>query len=344
MIRVKVSIPGAASNADISQFTGRRDGVLDDCRFYVNAPIDTPDVWLVLEGTNPDDDTCSIPRSRTAYLAAEPAIPPGFWNESASRIEYLAQFGHVWTFNDFFHRSVRFAPPFLPWMVNANHGPSIYAPHRRDVDWFRSLQDLPKMKALSVICSAMAFSPELQLRLSFVEAIAAHFKDKVDWFGNGVRSIEDKWEGLADYKFTLAIENRYSPSMFTEKLTDSYLALTVPLYWGAPDVADFFPQDSLVQINVLDLAGSIATIEELIEGDSYDSFAHGLLQAKSLVTDEYNLFVRLARVAQELSGTDTGSSELVRIRPWDKRTLRRRVVNGVGWRAESWARRLQRAG
>lgn len=49
-----------------------------------------------------------------------------------------------------------------------------------------------------------------------------------------------------DYRFTVAAENAAVPGYITEKIVNSYLAETVPIYWGAPDLPAYFNADAIV--------------------------------------------------------------------------------------------------
>jgi hypothetical protein len=72
----------------------------------------------------------------------------------------------------------------------------------------------------------------------------------VDLFGRAARPIDDKWDGLAPYHFSLAIENTVATDYWTEKVADCFLSWTCPIYNGAPNLADFFPRDSFIQIDI----------------------------------------------------------------------------------------------
>ena len=43
---------------------------------------------------------------------------------------------------------------------------------------------------------------------------------------------DNKLAGLKDYMFTIVIENVVDDCWFTEKLMDSLLTGTIPIYWG----------------------------------------------------------------------------------------------------------------
>jgi hypothetical protein len=59
--------------------------------------------------------------------------------------------------------------------------------------------------------------------------------------------VPNKWEVLPLYRFALAYENlRDEPGYITEKIFDVMRAGCVPVYWGAPNVADFVDRDAFV--------------------------------------------------------------------------------------------------
>ena len=54
---------------------------------------------------------------------------------------------------------------------------------------------------------------------------------------------------IADYHFCLAFENSIAPDYVTEKIYDCLLAGVVPIYLGAPNIADFVPAGSYISAN-----------------------------------------------------------------------------------------------
>jgi len=50
-------------------------------------------------------------------------------------------------------------------------------------------------------------------------------------------------------KFSIVVENTQEPNWVTEKLMDCMLTKTVPIYWGAPNVGEFFNADGIIQFN-----------------------------------------------------------------------------------------------
>jgi hypothetical protein len=48
-------------------------------------------------------------------------------------------------------------------------------------------------------------------------------------------------------QFHLAIENTGEPNYFTEKICDCFRTKTVPVYWGCPNIAEFFDAEGIIQ-------------------------------------------------------------------------------------------------
>lgn len=310
MIRTKVSLQGVGTAPSFSQFVGRGTSN-SNVEFFINDPTCTDaDVWLILEQPPDNDVFCRVPRDNVAYLGAETSFGSQYWNRYRNRRKYLAQFAEVHSWLPIHHPVLKFSLPYLPWMINSNHGETILADHVRDVDWLRSSRP-EKTRLVSVFCSNKTFTPGHKQRLQFVEMLAAELGDELDWFGNGIRSVPEKWEGLAPYRYAIVLENQSMPSLITEKLYDAYLALAYPIYWGAPDVDTFFPADSLATIDLTNPQKAVDAVTAIIETDRDRDMRQGLLRARELVVTEYNLATRLEALAQRLM--DQGGRKSVEV-------------------------------
>lgn len=104
------------------------------------------------------------------------------------------------------------------------------------------LKDPVKTKLLSVICSAKNFTPGHQWRLDVVKHLKKYFGADIDLFGFGHQPIEDKRDVLDDYKYHICIENTSLNYYVSEKLLDPLLAYSIPIYSGAPNIRDLFPE------------------------------------------------------------------------------------------------------
>jgi len=62
------------------------------------------------------------------------------------------------------------------------------------------------------------------------------------------RFLKDDKEPMFASMFSLIIENQRLPNYITEKLVDCIISKTVPLYFGCPNVSDYFDTDGMIII------------------------------------------------------------------------------------------------
>jgi len=55
-----------------------------------------------------------------------------------------------------------------------------------------------------------------------------------------------KAETLGKYTFALCFENMILKGWITEKIFDCFFAGTIPIYWGAPDISEYIPEDCFI--------------------------------------------------------------------------------------------------
>lgn len=88
-------------------------------------------------------------------------------------------------------------------------------------------------------------------------------RSDIDCFGRGIREIESKVEGLADYRFSVAMENCRKNYYFTEKIIDCFFTETVPIYWGCPKIYEIFDSRGFIVFESLeDLCKILDALDE----------------------------------------------------------------------------------
>jgi hypothetical protein len=213
----------------------------------------------------------------------------------------------------------------------------------KDYDELKKARNYRKDKLISVIFSKKSRTEGHRKRLEFVRGLTDHLGDRLDVFGRGIDEIEDKWDGIASYKYHLAIENSSIPDYWTEKLADALLAGAHPFYYGCPNIHDYFPTDSLTLVDVDDLEGSIAIIERGIRENRYEASIDAIAEAKELVLDQYNLFPMLTT---HCSSKDTSRRSVVSLKPERAFSPERTALGRVSRRTRSvlaWLRARTRA-
>jgi hypothetical protein len=310
VITIKVSSRGSGKDLDISQYLGNAEGRWGECVFHVNTNLREADVWFIQEDVDDDDTECSVREGGLFFLTAETSWPEDYYSGYPERIAVLEQFDRVLTPHSVPLANVTSSIPFLPWMVNANHGTSINAPHVRDLHVLEAIPVPTKPRELSVFCSAQTLTPGHRARLSFTEKLKEHFGDRLDWFGNGINPIDEKWDGIAPYRSTIVLENRSTPLVITEKLADAYLGFSYPFYWGAPDVGGFVPPGSFTAIDLRDVSGTIAIIEEELAAGVPEAARPAVARARQWVLRDWNPYARMAALAHDV--VSSGSSRRTR--------------------------------
>ena len=113
--------------------------------------------------------------------------------------------------------------------------------------WVPGWRDVPteKTKDCSIIASAKRSQVGHNLRHRIIERVRTEGLD-VDAMGGGYVPFAEKSDGLAPYRYSVVIENVREPNYFSEKLIDPLLCLTVPIYWGCPNIADYLDTGAMI--------------------------------------------------------------------------------------------------
>ncbi len=98
--------------------------------------------------------------------------------------------------------------------------------------------------------------------------------DGFDCFGSGTtKPLKYKSDGLNDYRFSIVVENNRAKNYFTEKILDCFACRTIPIYWGAPNINDFFDMDSIITFETID---DLRNILPMLNEEKYNSMFKSL--------------------------------------------------------------------
>lgn len=105
-----------------------------------------------------------------------------------------------------------------------------------------------KSKLVSCCVSDKVMSEGHRLRLEFAKELEK--TGQVDMYGYGAnfKYAPTKLETLKDYMFQFCLENDSYESYYTEKIHDCFLTGTIPIYYGAPDIGDFYNINGIIMI------------------------------------------------------------------------------------------------
>lgn len=188
-------------------------------------------------------------------------------------------------------------------------------------DW-AELSKLPvpvKKKTISCIASQLQQFKGHRLRLNFIDILKNEIPG-IDFFGKGSNYIPDKMEGLLPYRYSIAIENTAAPYYFTEKITDCFLAYTIPVYYGCKNIGKFFPERSFIQLDIEQPVRAIEKIRQVIENNDWQERITALQEARELVLNKYQ---PLAGAAEILRKKQPSVKRQIELNPVPDRLLRK---------------------
>jgi hypothetical protein len=98
--------------------------------------------------------------------------------------------------------------------------------------------------------------------------------------GNNIKSVDDKIDELKKYRFNLCFENVRYPGYITEKIFDAMIGNTIPVYFGAPDIADFVPCEAFIDVSRF---SNFEDLHRFMSDFSADSAASMLAAAQTFI-------------------------------------------------------------
>jgi len=270
-MRIKVSTDAQST---IFRQTPQGKGVWKDAVFFVNTNVVECDVWVVHEELS-RQESAICPPGNVILITGE---PPDIKTYNARWLENFSCVRSCQTEID--HPGLSVGHMSLPWYV------------RKTYDELVAIAPPLKTEHLSVVCSKKAKCPGHKTRIQFVNRLRPLVS--MHRFGHGVRPLANKWDGLAPYRYSIAIENSQVPHYWTEKITDCFLTGTIPIYWGCPNIEDYFPSAAMIRLESLDPPRVAEQLKAQATVAGYHRRLDALREARRLVLDEYNLF-NLAR-------------------------------------------------
>ena len=137
--------------------------------------------------------------------------------------------------------------------------------------------------------------------------IARKYKDKIDVYGTiDGGEFTDPIDTLKDYMYSVVIENHIDNIWFTEKLLNCFATKTIPIYYGARDIKEYFNYDCMLICN------SIEEVEHTIDT---------ILEIK----DDYEFFYRWSDVNKKLNENYELSKQYENFDEWLYRTYEKEI-------------------
>lgn len=124
----------------------------------------------------------------------------------------------------------------------------------------------PKTKMVSLIASTKRITPGHRYRFEVADKLAEKYN--IDLWGLAFKPFEEKKEALQDYYFSITIHNNKESHYFTDALIDCFAVGTIPIFWGCPNIGDFFDIEGIL---VFDTIEELETILDNLTARQYQS-------------------------------------------------------------------------
>ncbi len=102
--------------------------------------------------------------------------------------------------------------------------------------------------------------------------------------------VEDKTATFKNYKFAFCFENSVFPGYVTEKILDAMYSGCVPVYLGAPNVADFVSADSFINAEDFENFEQLDEFLQSITQSQYNKYIEGIRQF--LISEKFKKFTQ----------------------------------------------------
>lgn len=142
-----------------------------------------------------------------------------------------------------------------------------------------------KSKLVSMIASHKRISSGHKYRHEIYSKL--HNKHKFDMWGSGYKRFENKLDPLRDYYFSISVMNCKVNNFFTEVLVDNFRLGTVPIFWGCPNIGEYFDERGIItfdSINELDDILNNLTIKDYT--DRLEYIEKNLILSKDYVSTD----------------------------------------------------------
>jgi len=223
-------------------------------------------------------------KARQAWLfTQEPAVYVYTWHT-----ESFKYFDKIFSFWDKkYNKNIISTQTALPWHI------------KKSYDELKVMDvNSQKQNRVSWITSSSTFHNGHKKRMEFKEFLCRN-KFDFDLYGRGFEPIDDKFDALYPYKYSLAIENNSLDDYWTEKISDCFLSYTMPIYYGAKRITEYFPNESMILIDIENPQEAMEIINNAIENNLWEKNLEYIKESRKLVLEKYQMFPWVAHLVEK---------------------------------------------
>jgi len=129
-----------------------------------------------------------------------------------------------------------------------------------------------KTKLVSLIAANKKISSGHRYRFEIAEKLSSKYN--IDLWGSAFKRFDDKEEAIRDYCFSITVHNCKVKDFYTEAIVDCFLAGTVPIFWGCPNIHEYFDPKGIISFE------TIQDLEQIMKNLSFKTYQNMLPHIK----------------------------------------------------------------
>lgn len=268
------------------------------CNFYFNDELDHYDWVCVLHNSALNDPIkIKCQSGNLVYVSMEPfeklvLSSPGFLNQFDI---IIAVDKKIKTTKKIIYKNI------ISWwvgldVVRTKRGYILDGDTSLNLELLQNMPIPNKINRISVILSGKKITSGHVRRENLISELKKMpIGEYIDVYGEGYIPLKDKWLAIYPYKYHIVIENERVNGYWSEKIADSFLGYSMPIYDGCKDIHNFFSPGSLTLINSENIQETSLILTSLINSNDYFKI-NKIIEARNSVMDDYNLFKILSDI------------------------------------------------
>jgi hypothetical protein len=132
-------------------------------------------------------------------------------------------------------------------------------------------------------------------KLSDVHIYGKGWSKKQRNFRGGLHPHAMKYRTLSKYRYNFILENAIVDNYISEKILDSYLALTVPVYLGSPAAENHIPKNTFIPLGLDSDYPAVIQRLRTITPHEYDSILDSIESCRGAVFDRFSTKETIAK-------------------------------------------------
>ena len=154
-------------------------------------------------------------------------------------------------------------------------------------------------------------------RLDFIKKLSEYKKvDMGGNYGNNIgKSVKNKIEFLSSYKFSISMENSNGDGYLSEKIIESFIAGTIPIYYGDYMVDEYInPKVYILIKGENDINDKIEYIKKI---DNDNKLYLSILKERIFINDNYKDIIKKVEKDKTIFWNNIFSNNLLKIKRVD---------------------------